>query len=134
MNIKMIPDAISFRGKDKNGQWVYGSLLKKVCADGSEVFEIIPDGHHNGKEVSKDSIGFHSGFVDIDKNPIYAGDVLAVYKDPIGIVVWDDWYNGFILLDGDCEAKLSQGLINEYEYKIIGNIVDNPEYKEVKNA
>lgn len=96
---------IQFRGKTKDGKWVYGYLQKEDIIDG---ITIIPE-----------TVGQYIG-VDCCGISIYENDIVKCgsryYK-----VVYSDTYNNFVLKDEDdviCHMLLNLEVIgNDYEYK-----------------
>lgn len=136
---------IKFRGKTKDGEWVYGSLCTNPyddddveIVDHSKVF--LPR-----ESVLPDTIGQYTGLKDANGKEIYEGDLVrtAFSERVFGMVAWhSDGY--FYLLESDC-------IINDYgesphsalgevikfviddtpsRIQVIGNIHDNPELIE----
>ncbi len=74
---------IKFRGKSiETGKWVYGDLLQY------RVYPVIFDKNRIQHEVYADSVGQYIGRDDINKNPIYEGDI--VRDGEINEPMWDN--------------------------------------------
>lgn len=85
-------------------------------------------------EIDQDTIGEYIGIKDRWEDEIFEGDVIRHYYDP----ETDDYELGVVFYDSDhCVfLRTSPGsrhpvrLASNGKYEIIGNIYDNPEYKE----
>jgi len=124
--------AILFRGKTITGEWVYGYY---------EFDEHLQTGLiRNGKgfvsEVVSDTIGEYSAKLDIHKKRICEGDIVSLWPKQYPTIKSD--YE--VLFDGNeftlIHAKREGDKYGVYthrfnlygdEYKVIGNIHDNPE-------
>ena len=138
---------ILFRGKNSNGNWIYGNL--NFYPDINRTFirknakEILPSFQSSlEEEVNKNTIGQFTGLTDKNGKKIFEGDIL---ESPIGrkAVVSFGTYKPWSTKDSDdfeCwkltllaknegETKLECGLGKHcMEYmRLIGNIHDNPE-------
>lgn len=138
-----------FRGKDFNGEWVYGSLI--VLPD-----KILITGNDNGLgehtyksyRVDPATVGQFTGLRDIqrteefpDGQEIYEGDVLQsqVGDNHIWRVLFED--GSFVLeqingLKRRGQKKHAQDFCCEddiylYQLVVVGNVHDNPELLEV---
>lgn len=125
---------IEFRGKRMSGHgWVYGD----ICHHDENISYI---GQHpaNGDMLVYDliveTISQYTGFRDIYKNKIYEGDILSL--DGFWSVRVEYENGSFMIRDLDkvrynnliCNSHI--GHFNISEWKIVGNIYDNPELLE----
>lgn len=131
---------VKFRGRDEDGEWNYGDLLRYV-RDSYDM--IIPDGYANSDNLYDDvvsvdyeTVGQFTGLKDHKGHEIYEGDIVKVVsygEESFHVVKYmvDEDYPAFdldpVLNDGECNS-LSYSL-NDLDTKIIviGNIHDNPE-------
>ena len=121
---------IKFRGKRKDGVWVYGDLMH-LEKDFKPLIKII-DWSTKDQEVDPDTVYQFTGLVDRNGKDIYEGDVCncsyGYTNDKTGVVYYED---GCFYVDdkhpsGNMPLKsLVKSEANRIE--IIGNIFDNPE-------
>lgn len=125
---------IKFRGKDIAGVWRFGDFIHyRSCVAISETKHGICGNY----EVVLETVGEFTNDYDCDGNEVYEGDILE-YRDEedyiIAQVVWDDsehW--GFLLqiINSTDDFELEDFTLDEF--KIIGNVHDNPELLKVDN-
>jgi len=143
---------IKFRGKDMDGSgWVYGHLVKEVCCD----VWIFPhddtycnaggDWYYRKSPgfcvVDPETVGQFTGLKDKNGVEIYEGDVVVSQfsEKSFGVVTWHtdgyffidfsfgEWQyygNGFEPLGEIMKRKIDG---KSHQFKVIGNIHDNPE-------
>lgn len=146
---------IKFRGKRKFGEgWIYGSLVKETCGD----IWIFPedDTHCNAGGdfysenypgigmVDPSTVGQFTGLHDKDGKEIYEGDILDSLKGRF-VIGWGNEHCGFEVLQpyrgkylylsdlyedmtASEDATEYEPDKSEWEWSIIGNIYDNPEF------
>lgn len=128
-----------FRGKTKgyrDNRWVEGFLLKKPGISTMKYLIAIPNSG-TAYEVDPETVGEYTGFRDNGGNRIYEDDILKMItrvkdgKKRIFTVKWCDKC-GMWVLPGVTDEKLETDFTCfwGYDFKIIGNIHDNPELLE----
>jgi uncharacterized phage protein (TIGR01671 family) len=121
---------ILFRGKrEYNGEWVRGSLIlwnggdAEICITSSEEHE-----EQSKALVYPETVGQFTGLTDKNGKKIFEGDI--VQAERIGNS--DNW-TGYVVFWNGCFALkgLKDGNVPAIDlfknYKVIGNIHDNPE-------
>ena len=115
---------IKFRGKCSEtytgylNQWIYGGYTK-----GKKGQSYILDGTMQLK-VYSETVEQFTGFKDIDGKEIFEGDIIQHAKYPAGILIvfFDDNVATFAVKEP--KQPLSEKIFANY--KVIGNIHDNP--------
>lgn len=91
-----------FRGKDENGNWVFGGI------DGGGEFIIS---HYQFIPVICDTITRSTGFQDINGEEIYEGDIIENRYDKQGNsreeILWDEQRGKF------CTKRIVDGLVSD---------------------
>jgi len=129
---------IKFRGKDRNGNWVYGYFIKSQTG---KCFILSISGFII--EVDCKTIGQFIGLHDKNKKEIYKGDIVkiypphGVYEEEIGIIEYSERRASFMVKIGNvlnpiCNViPTSLGLVDPpINLEVIGNVYDNPELLE----
>lgn len=132
---------IKFRGKDEQGQWHYGNLVRYTEDDGEQVTCIVSTARCEISAelvfvpVDEKTVGQFTGLQDDDGNDMYEGDVIRVFSL---------WYNGncyigvhnaqFAIFAADNGALLGYFRGKAPLRHIIGNIYDNPELMKEYSA
>lgn len=122
---------ILFRGKRKNGQWVYGSLVVSENIDPAIYYEV---GNGLVKQldwcyVSPETIGQYTGRKDKERNKIFEGDIVIIGEKLKAKVVY---YDGAFRMQSEFSPTPTDTtdmgyMMREFSVRIIGNIHDNPE-------
>lgn len=138
---------ISFRGKRlDNNEWEYGYLCRYGFV-GKEKYYIIPYYASDlyAFEVDSETVEQFTGLTDKNGEKIFEGDILKCLTDDfVGTVIYNKNTASFIIEIKDSNSEfyhyssLNKGDITRplqlQETVIIGNIRDNPELLEVRDA
>ena len=122
---------IIFRGKSKNsGRWVYGDLVsnKYHNRQGTHIYEkndsVSCPSRYQFVRVNTSTVGQYTGLKDKDGTKIFEGDILSISPvSPKYEVKWDNEQQRFCFWN-DCWCSGFNAFITNY--KIIGNVYDNP--------
>lgn len=132
---------ILFRAKRKdNGEWVEGDLEHTKYDD---VIWIVDVRGEKCYRCDSDTICQYTGLTDENGRKIWENDIIKCLKRKEGYdiykVVWRKWYADFGVepIKPKYEAQYPIGLsdgatLHGRDYKVIGNIFDNPELLEVE--
>ena len=122
---------ILFRGKRKNGQWVYGSLVVSEGIDPAIYYEVRNKLiiQFDWCYVNPETIGQYTGLKDKNGIKIFEGDIIESngYKH---LVKYNENLAGFCAVNVKHPEDLcgiNQQWINECSKVVIGNVTDNPE-------
>lgn len=132
-----------FRGKQiDNGEWIYGSLVVEAYQDFCNYFIRTKDeedwtSRYKDVPVDKNTLGQFTGLYDKNNKEICEGDIiigdipeLISSQNLIGIVEYEG--SAFIIeFPNRASWKIQKvGFCSFINYKVIGNIYDNPELLE----
>lgn len=117
---------VIFRGKRAdNGEWVEGDLLQTRYHSGHIEYQIMPQTPvSSAYPVIPETVGQYTGLTDKNGKGIFEGDIV--------IERGGESYQGYYEIDNVLIVKIPDTLVDfvlsyDCEYKIIGNIHDNPE-------
>ena len=133
---------ILFRGKKvSDGEWIYGYYLVNEAIDEHKIHYYDCDGLIPGMRttiVDSKTVGQFIGISDKNNIKIFEDDILNRYAEesaPNGYKKGQLMYEGPVFYsDKSCACLLSSGihfnLHNKMDLEIIGNIHDNPNFRE----
>ena len=127
---------ILFRGKKKDGEWVYGDLIpvlwdKPNILDRNSSTDL--DIYEATYSVNPKTVGQYTGLLDKNGNKIFEGDIIQYGKN-LYIVEYHVEIGATVCVrtnDVDHWPSFNVGTIKHTE--IVGNIHDNPELLEVQS-
>lgn len=121
---------IKFRGKTKDNNWVYGSLINNIEPTTIMYLDKKSSKLHK-VQVDETTIGMFTQQYDRNGVEIYELDIVRVInnfdKDRIGYVAFLPQECGFVLVFPNSDQRLGDRNIYEYHLEVIGNMVDNNE-------
>ena len=117
---------ILFRGKTKQGEWIYGDLI----THGIDFDDAIKQ-HHTREiwDIIPETVGQFTGLTDKNGKKIFEGDIIKAdfdyKKEPMEVIYYKC---GFKLKSKDCKEIYDYSIHDETpELEVIGNIHDNKE-------
>lgn len=122
---------IKFRGQMNHGAWVYGDLIYHSNCNSAS---IAPDEEHCWP-IKPDTVGQFTGHYDVVGTEMYEGDIVSGYFEEDewpAVVEWDQVTASFVL-EGQC-SQIRFDEMGGLEIEIVGNIYDNSELLEGKDA
>lgn len=122
-----------FRGKHKDTkEWI--EWINGYCVHAGRMHLIshrtVKNYKLSAKKIIPSTLGWYIGKRDIYKSQIFVGDIVHAvenkrYIDKFGVVEWKK---------GECRHLVNTGgdwlTMDDYDWKVIGNIYDNPELLE----
>lgn len=124
---------IKFRGKTKQGEWLYGDLVRGE----NDVYYIFPlDMDRSGAVPEEDvfiipeTVGQFTGLYDNNGQEIYEGDIIeGRYVNVRHVIEWHEEEATFCAspIHTDVHCTLKKSWIEKSKKEVIGNIHDNPE-------
>ena len=139
---------IKYRGKTKNGEWLYGDLLQVanevfIAPSDGDWFDFIPWSRNNvfhlpaaKYAVIPETAGQFTGLLDKNGKDIYDGDIMRIPEtefniEIIGVVEFDrgsyvvrSFFSG---TNSSLAWAVRERQPGERRSVVIGNIYDNPE-------
>jgi uncharacterized phage protein (TIGR01671 family) len=106
---------IKFRGKQKNGTWVVGYLLKMFC----EIGIMTLDNENEFNPVDPSTVGQYTGLHDKNGKEIFEGDIIKF--------MWDKKINiDVVEYSAPMFSPSKSCRWSMWQDEVIGNIYDNP--------
>lgn len=143
---------IIFRGKTESGEWIYGDLIHNGVEYNGFLIryiteEVVSKKHRiiRTEKVLVDTVGQYTGLTDKNGVKIFEGDMVQIKENcpqldgvvrfgtgafDSGYYEYSGWYVE-ILADGDVDHTSLVELVQDSEFKVIGNIHNNPELIKV---
>ncbi len=130
---------IKFRGKSiGTGEWIFGNLFKFGIQPPSNVpciCHCVPTWKDalDIYNVQENTVGQFTGVCDMDGKEIYEGDVLVIEgikTDRYNKVWWNNERFTFYVGHSPISAYIGRDDNRLQEFRIAGNVFDNPELKE----
>ena len=127
---------ILYRGKrTDNFEWFEGFYVKSGDKNYIIYDNDIAIGYVSMKEVIPETVGQYTGLTDKNGKKIFEGDIIICKKEICGNFIDSCVEIGFVeMKHGAFGLHRKQGYyrpfkdwLEDYEYEIIGNILDNPE-------
>ena len=139
---------IKYRGKTKNGEWLYGDHLQVanevfIAPSDGDWFDFIPWSRNNvfhlpaaKYAVIPETVGQFTGLLDKNGKDIYEGDIMRIPEtefniEIIGVVEFDrgsyvvrSFFSG---TNSSLAWAVRERQLGERRSVVIGNIYDNPE-------
>ena len=131
---------ILFRGKRKDGVWLYGHYTDDTAydADFPCIVPLRSEPDCEDYSVDKRTVGQYIGLTDRNGKKVFEGDILKSYWDEVypedfcyEVVLWYD--NGWCIKQGTATPDRLDGIYKNdclVYSEVVGNVYDNPELLE----
>lgn len=126
---------IKFRGKTKEGEWVYGDLETRRLDGRCFIHTYTEDRlYYTQFEILPDTIGQYTGLMDANGKEIYEGDIVR-YRLTDERYKKNPRYSNLPIHYDESQAKFEAGNIywdtlRSNKVEVIGNVHDDPELIE----
>ena len=130
---------IEFRAKwksdnpERDGRWVYGFYVRALHGETRELTDFILESDAMVRVVHGETVGEYTGLLDKNGVKIFGGDIVKGRSDN-HIIGHEDCSFVITTVASTLSLILSPGLLEKNPMEVIGNIHDNPELLERKNA
>lgn len=137
---------IKFRGKTKDGRWLYGDILQLnnsfcIAPHDGNWYDFMPPKSSLGTpsvkyEVIPETVGQFTGLLDKNGKEIYEGDIIQDESNSIGVIMWFGTGWGIASYARGFNGINSYTAVDSFysdevkEWTILGNVYDNPELLE----
>ena len=115
---------IKFRGKKKNGSWLFGDLVQRPPI--ALIFPLDAPDSQDNYIVDLKTVGQFTGLTDKNGVEIYEHDIIKFLIDNEKYVVQFE-EGAFCLVSNNVCGIISMYDFENLEYEVIGNIHENPE-------
>ena len=115
---------ILFRGKTKQGEWVYWNEFGLINFDLTDI-EISLYAHLLNDELISETVGQYTGLTDKNGKKIFEGDIVNVNGVATAEIIYNEEEACFAFDYGSNGRPLIVDLVEELSIEVIGNIHKN---------